>query len=280
MDSLRAWLHTHHGDLDALVFDIDGVLMVAHHPVEGAVELMDWLHAIHKPFFLLTNDGCHSPEEKTAALRACGMDFSPDEIVSCSHGLGELAEERGWACELFFAMGALGTPCYGERAGLRVTRDLDALDRCTGVVIGEKDYDWETTINAVFNFLIAHPAAPLIVPNPDEYFARRPDQLQLASGAVGRFLRQICRTYGHDLEPIYLGKPFEPIFLTNHHRVERELGRPAPRGRVMIVGDSLESDVRGGRDFGYRTALMLTGITPRDALTRSRVGQELVFEAI
>ncbi len=280
LPSFRAWLEAHQRDLDAIVFDVDGVLMVAHHPVPGACELIEWLHEIGKPFFLLTNDGCHSPEEKTEALRACGMEFSPNEIVSCGHGLRELADARGWRGKLFFAMGSLGAPCYGERAGLRITRDFGKLDACAGVIIGEKDYDWEPTINAVFNFLIQHPDAALVVPNPDAYFARRPGWLQLASGATGRFIEQLCRTYGRPLEPIYLGKPYEPIFLTNHHRLERELGRDVPRARVLIVGDSLESDIRGGRDFGYLTALMLTGITPREALARSDIAADLVFEAL
>ena len=278
--SLGLWLDGHADELDAIVFDVDGVLMVEHRPVAGSAELIDRLRAEGMPFSLLTNDGCHSPEEKVERLSKCGLCFSPEEIVSCSHGLVELVEEHGWAGRWFFAMGSVGAPCYAEQAGLRVTCDLAALSDCTGAIVGEKEYDWEATISAVFNFLINHRAAPLIVPNPDEFFATGPSTLHPASGAVGRFLQQMCLAYGHDVEPIYLGKPYEPIFLTNHHRLEGQLGRPAPRDRVLIVGDSLASDIRGGIDFGYRTALVLTGVATLDMARSSDVRPDLVFEAL
>ncbi len=277
--SFGDWLQRRGANFDAVVFDIDGVLMVAHQPAPGAGELVARLRGEGKPFFLLTNDGCHSPEEKCAALAACGMEFSPEEIVSSGHGLAEWVEAAGRGGELFFAMGSLGRPCYGERAGLRITRSLERLPECRGVVVGEKDYDWEPVINAVFNHLIRSPSPTLVTPNPDEYF-RRGDALHLASGAVARFLQQVCRTYGRPVEPAYLGKPYAPIFETNHHRIERALGRRVARERVLIVGDSLEADIRGGRDFGYRTALVLTGVTPADALARAEVAPDFVFERL
>jgi len=280
LPSFRPWLQSHRDELDAIVFDVDGVLMTARHPTPGSGELIDRLRADDVPFALLTNDGCHSPEEKTELLRSCGMEFSPGDIVSASHGLVELAAERNWAGKQFFVMGYLGNPCYAERAGLRSTCDADALCECAGAIVGEKKYDWEEVITAVFNFLIAHSDAPLIVPNPDEYFPGSSVSLHVASGAVGRFLQQLCRTYGHDVQPVYLGKPYAPIFLYNHHRIEKQLGRQVAHERVMIVGDSLASDIRGGLDFGYRTALVLTGITPRHMLSRSLTQPELVFETL
>ena len=277
--SLTDWLAHHRDELDAIVFDVDGVLMKARRPVPGSAELVQQLRTDHFPFRLLTNDGCHSPEEKIALLGECGLEFTPDDIVSSSHGLVELAEARGWQGHTFFVMGYVAS-CYGEEAGIRMTTDLAALSSCTGVIVGEKSFDWEAVINAVFNHLIARPDAPLIVPNPDEYFAGRSQPFHIASGAIGRFLRQLCHTYGHRLEPTYLGKPYEPIFLHNHHQLEQELARALPRNRVVIVGDSLASDIKGGRDFGYRAALVLTGITTEAMLSDSDVQPELVCRAL
>ena len=277
--SLTDWLARHRGELDAIVFDVDGVLMKARRPVPGSAELIHRLRTERLPFRLLTNDGCHSPEEKIALLSECGLEFTSNDIVSSSHGLVELAEARGWQGQTFFVMGYIAS-CYGDEAGLQTTTDLDALSSCTGVIVGEKSFDWEAVINAVFNRLIAHPDAPLIVPNPDEYFAGRSQPFHIASGAIGRFLRQLCHTYGHRLEPIYLGKPYEPIFLHNHHQLEQVLGCALPRERVLIVGDSLASDIKGGRDFGYRTSLALTGITTEAMLSDSDVQPELVCRGL
>ena len=277
--SFTDWLAQHHDELDAIVFDVDGVLMKARRPVPGSTELVQRLRADHLPFRLLTNDGCHSPDEKIALLSECGLRFSPAEVVSSSHGLVELAQARGWQGHLFFVMGYVAS-CYGDEAGIQMTTDLDALSACTGVIVGEKSFDWEAVINAVFNYLITHPDAPLIVPNPDEYFAGRSQPVHIASGAIGRFLLQLCHTYGRRLEPLFLGKPYEPIFLHNHHQLEQELGRALPRERVVIVGDSLASDIQGGRDFGYRTALVLTGVTTSAMLAGSDVQPELVCQTL
>lgn len=277
--SFTDWLVHHRNELDAIVFDVDGVLMKARRPVPGSAELVQRLRTDHVPFRLLTNDGCHSPQEKIELLRECGLEFTEDEIVSSSHGMVELAEERSWQDHMFFVMGYVAS-CYGDEAGIQMTTDVDSLPRCTGVIVGEKSFDWEAVINAVFNYLITHADASLIVPNPDEYFAGRSQPFHIASGAIGRFLRQLCHTHGHRLEPIYLGKPYEPIFLHNHYQLEQELRCALERDRVVIIGDSLASDIKGGRDFGYRTALVLTGITTEAMLADSDVQPELVCRTI
>jgi ribonucleotide monophosphatase NagD (HAD superfamily) len=78
---------------------------------------------------------------------------------------------------------------------------------------------------------------------------------------VTRFLQRLLATYGVQKEIIYLGKPYRPIFEHNHHVLERRCGRTLSPQRVLMVGDSLAADIRGGAQFGYRTALMLTGMT-------------------
>ena len=277
---LRNWLPVHSSELTAVVFDIDGVLLHGPHPANGSLETIEWLHGAGLPFALLTNDGCHSPAEKAGFLKASGIPVTADDIVSCGHGLIELRAKNGWQGQTFFVLGSLSTPCYAETAGLCVTRDPEAIDSCTGVIIGEKAYDWNVAVTAAFNFFLRHPERPLIVPNPDDCYPSRPGHMGVASGAIGRMIERLCRSCGVRKEPIYLGKPYGPIFEYNHHRVETRLGKTVPRDRVLIVGDSLTSDVPGGRAFGYRTALVLTGITKPEMLAASEVKPELVFDGL
>jgi ribonucleotide monophosphatase NagD (HAD superfamily) len=46
------------------------------------------------------------------------------------------------------------------------------------------------------------------------------------------------------------------------------------------VGDFIRSDIQGALDFGYCSALVLTGVTTRDMLDRSAVRPDLVFETL
>jgi HAD superfamily hydrolase (TIGR01450 family) len=277
---LSTWLERHGDDVDALMLDVDGVLMTSRRALPGAQPFIDALRARRVPFVLITNDACHSPEEKCLHLRGSGVEVAADELVSAGHALVELVREQGWQGRRFFRMGSLGVPCYGIAAGLEVTDRLDDLADCAGVLVGEKDYDWEPVITGVFNFLIRNPDAPLVVPNPDEYFARSGGILHPASGATGRFVRQLCHSYGHVMEPVYLGKPCRPIFRHAERVLAAKLTGAIDPQRVLVVGDSLNGDIRGGAAAGCRTALVLTGITSRAMLATADALPDLVFEGL
>jgi len=53
----------------------------------------------------------------------------------------------------------------------------------------------------------------------------------------------------------YIGKPHPPIFAA----ALRELGNPKP-DRVVVIGDSLDHDVLGGRQAGLLTVLITSGV--------------------
>jgi len=282
LPSFRNWLFAHAAEIDALLLDVDGVLMTSRSPLPGSRELVAALREHRIPFLLLTNDGCNSPGQKLADLAHSGLEFQPAELVSCGHALEECVAEQGWQNDMFFLMGELGDPCYARAARLRTTRDPAMLegDTCRGILVGEKSYDWESTITAAFNFLVRHPAAPVVVPNPDVFFPLADGRRHPASGATAGFLGLLCRACGLPLEPIFLGKPHAPIFRHAQRVVEQRLGHPVLPSRLFMLGDSLAGDIRGGRDYGTRTGLMLTGITSAAMLAASDLQPELVFTSL
>jgi HAD superfamily hydrolase (TIGR01450 family) len=281
---LREWLARERGRIEAVVLDIDGVLIRHRRALPGAVELLAVLRDSGTPYTLLTNDGCSSPAEKVAYLRSGGIRVEEEEIYSSSHALIELVAERGLRGERFFVMGKLGEPSYAEAAGLVATHDLDAMEGTRGIIVGETGYDWESTVNAAVNFLIRRPDALFICPNPDLYFPVRDGRIRLASGAIAHLIREMLERYGGHREPVYLGKPYAPVFAASHARLERLRGSSGglARSRVLMVGDSLAGDIAGGRSFGYRTALVLTGLTTAEMVGRAeqRETPELVFEGL
>jgi HAD superfamily hydrolase (TIGR01450 family) len=278
--SFHDWLERHRPGLEALVFDVDGVLMVGARAVAGAAALLGRLGALALPYRILTNDANHSVEEKAALLARAGLTVEAGAITSSGHGLVEAAGRAGLAGELCFVLGRMGRPSYAEAAGIRITDRLADLPDCRAALVGEDAYDWEPTINGVVNFLLARPEAPLVVPNPDLYYPGEDRRVHVAAGAVARLIASVCAAHGRKLEPLYLGKPHEPIFHHNHGRLEAALGRPVQRRRVLMLGDSLASDVAGARAFGYRSALMLTGATSGERWRDSAHRPDLVFRAL
>ena len=274
------WLLGNLDGLDALVLDVDGVLMLNEKPLPGSHALIACLRERNLPFGILTNTANISVEERSAVLKSGGLVIEPGDITSSAHPLFELVKENGLAGSLFFVMGDLGRPCNAEKAGLRVTRSLSELPDCKGVIVGEENFEWEPVINGVVNYLILNPQAPLIVPNPDFYFPTGPNRIRIASGGPSHLIQHILFQYGVSISPIFLGKPFRPIFAFNHQRLEGRLGRSIEPHRVLMLGDSLAADVKGAIDFGYRTALVLTGVTSNEAFGRMGIRPDAVFERL
>jgi len=86
--------------------------------------------------------------------------------------------------------------------------------------------------------------------------------------------------YGVRIAPVFLGKPYSPIFRHNHTELEKQSGETIERERVLMVGDTLAGDIKGGNDFGYTTALMLTGGTSRENLTGNTTKPDFIFEKL
>lgn len=274
---LTQWLSRNLTVIDALIFDIDGVLITRGQRNRGTLKLLNLLKKNKIPYLLLTNDGNNSTLQKTLSLQSVGIDLSSEDILSCAHAITPLVQQENFRNELFFIMGDLGIPCYAQSAGLATTRDLTLLPKCRGVIVGENNYDWEQTINAVVNFFIDRPGAPFIIPNPDEFYPGQTHTIRLAAGSVGRFVLRTLRTYGTPLNPIFLGKPYRPIFQMAHNLLEKRSGRTISVNRVLMIGDNLHADIKGAIDFGYLSALVLTGVTNQATLSSSSITPGFVF---
>lgn len=262
---LEYW-HRHHAEYQAILFDLDGTLISGGKALPGAAELLQRLQADHTPYACLTNDSCHSVSEKQRLLEQAGLPVTPAEIVSCGCALSDLAARHHWQGELFFQLGRLGTPSYAELAGLRVTSDPENIDACTGILHGEGRYDWYTDIQATINALRRCPDRPYIVANPDSYWpSGRRGALGIGSGGQARFIQGILREMGHELNLTYLGKPYRPIFdYTVSLLQQRYPTHPTfDPSRIIMLGDSLRSDIQGANACGMASGLLLTGITTR-----------------
>ena len=107
--SFWQWWQDNAGDYKALLFDVDGTLISGSRMLPGADLLINWLRKHDFPFYLLTNDGNHSTQQKSELMRRTGLQIGPEEIVSCSMALNQYVAEHDFHGKTMFVMESLAS---------------------------------------------------------------------------------------------------------------------------------------------------------------------------
>ena len=254
----------HTADFDAILFDVDGTLSSGSIVLPGVKEFLTFLEEINFPYLLLTNDSCNSQEQKAFYLNKGGVPVSEKRVLSAGNALEWWVNSGNYDGRLFFQYGKLGNPSYVEAAGIKYTTDPERINECAGVLCGEGYYDWRQSIEAAFNLLLKHPEYPMIVANPDSYWpSLKINGLGIGAGSVARFICQVLADAGKNVKPLYLGKPYSPIYqcafpFLRRLFLEKSFDNPS---RIIMVGDSLKSDIAGANANSITSALVLSGIT-------------------
>jgi len=251
------------GDCDGIVLDAFGVLNVGDTPIDGAVARMAQLRALGKRLCVLTNSASHTRAEALARYQRLGFDFTRDEVVSsrdvAAARLEDVAPGATWA-----AIAAPGDSMADIPArvvdAMKVAGSLESADAILFLSTAQWNGAWQDRLLAA---LERHPR-PVVVANPD-LVAPREGGLSLEPGH-----------YAHDLIdrlglPVrFFGKPFGEAFAD----VALAIGM-AP-ARLIMVGDTLHTDVLGGAAAGMKTVLvarhgLFAGHTVGDYISRSGI---------
>ncbi len=266
----------------AIICDIDGTMLRGHTPMPGAIELIQEMEAKGKPLIYLTNDSSRTRDEKCELLRVAGLPAQPEQIIGCLDCLEEQAQKYNWTNKTFFGAGtAQGVK---EVSCLKFEFDPSRIDTCVGVMMTGGLYDWQATWNASMNFYRRHPERRImVIPNPDGHWPSPVSgEMGIGAGCHGRCLQLIMKELGIFIDPIYLGKPYAPIYEYTFNWVSKLIGTKVEPKRILALGDSLVSDIKGGNRAGCTTALVMTGITTPTMLKMARDDSrpQYVFDTI
>ncbi|MCI0438170.1 MAG: HAD hydrolase-like protein [Chloroflexi bacterium] len=239
-----------------LLLDSYGVLVHSSRPVPGAVELIAALNRIGKSHFVLTNDASTLPENRAIRFKRAGLDIEADRIISSGILLAGYFEESGLIGAPCIVLGPEDSRRYVEIAGGRVvspSQDFEAL-----IVGDQSGFQFLETLDRVLSALIRKidrgESVHLILPNPDIIFPSEAG-FGFASASIAlMFEAALALRYPdrNDLRFQRLGKPHTVIF-------EEALRRSGTMDMVMI-GDQLETDIKGANAFGIASALVDTGV--------------------
>ncbi len=242
-----------------IFFDAFGVLKNYKGLIPGIAETFARLREQNTLYYILTNDASRSPNELAESYYKSGMtDIAPEMIISS----GMLAREYLQLKVDHGTVAYLGTPNsahYIESADLHTLSiselTLENIAEVSALVLlDDEGFDWNTDINKAVN-LLRRRNIPVIVANTDVTYPVSKNRLAIAIGGIADMLETIVGK-----QFIRFGKPDAQLFMFAYERVQERLPDISKRD-ILMVGDTLRTDIIGGNKFGLDTALVLTGNT-------------------
>ena len=237
---------------DGLVLDLWGTLHDGVRPYPGAVEALTRL-ADRRTGIVALSNAPRRAAEVAASMRALGLpDTSAARVMSSGEEAFQALAERvdPWYRRLGrrgFHLGPERDRGMLDNPGFAVARRLEDADF---VLVTGLDKPEET--EADYRPLLAAAAArglPMVCANPD-YEVIRGDARELCAGALARVYEQ---ELGGEVR--WHGKPHPSVFAS----ALALLPGLDPR-RVLVVGDSLRTDIAGAARAGLASAFIAGGI--------------------
>jgi len=103
----------------------------------------------------------------------------------------------------------------------------------------------------------------MVCGNPD-VVVERGDRLVYCAGSIA----DLYATLGGEV--LYAGKPYRPIYDLALAKAEAAAGRKVPLKRVLAIGDSVRTDLKGARTVGVDFLFVTSGIHAEELGGRER----------
>jgi HAD superfamily hydrolase (TIGR01450 family) len=241
-----------------IFFDAFGVLKSSAGVFPGVLEVLGDLQARGKQVFIVTNDASKSPHRMAEGYQLHDKPVVPVENIISS---GLLAEDylRNKVRSGYVAyLGKEASAYYIVKAGLHPIPLSEVVPdqhnpKCI-VLLDDEGFDWFRDINLAVN-LVRESNLPVIVANTDVTYPRTPTVFNVAVGGLARLLEAAT---GRNF--IHFGKP-DPMIFSKAFHIALEREPKLRKSDVLMVGDTLTTDIVGGNKYGIDTALVLSGTT-------------------
>jgi len=245
-----------------IFFDAYGVLKNYNGSVEGIDKTFAWLESNNKHYLILTNDASRSPMALAEQYHQLGhQNVAPERIVSSGMLARRFLKQKVRQGTVVY-VGPRSAAYFMESIGLEALHvsDLD-LEKIEGIkalaLLDDEGFDWQIDLNKIAN-LLRFKNIPVIVANTDLGYPSSKRNVAIAIGGLAEMIESLVNKVF-----IKFGKPGSQIFnfAINHctkHWMEPELGD------ILMVGDTLTTDIVGGNKYGLDTALVLTGNTLKE----------------
>lgn len=242
------------------LLDMDGVIYRGYHVIDGAAAFVHRLREEEIPFLFLTNNSASSPRDYVVKLQKMGIEVEEHHFYTCAMATVDFLcrqKPRGTA----FVIGEGGLVTALHEAGFGITEHHPDY-----VIVGEGrvlNFEMaEKATNMVRNG--AHLIATNLDPSCPTATGTRP-----GCGALAALIEAATGVRAYSV-----GKP-SPFMM---RAARKRLGLSTDE--TVMVGDTMETDIRGGLELGFFTILVLTGSTRGEDVARSPYHPDRIVESI
>lgn len=227
-------------EMRGLVFDLDGCVWTGEVLTPGAGEVLALIRRQGKGLCFLTNNSRARARTMQGKLERLGVEAKEAEVLTPLEILGEVVAQR-WGPSRVLAIGGPELAAVLVEAGHSLV-PVDAYRDATVVVVGNDfDFSYERLTAAA---RAVDAGAAFVTPNIDPRLPMEDGQFLPGCGAI---VEAVASAAG--ARPIVIGKPEPPLFELALQRMGLTVDEAA------MVGDSIDSDVRGARRVGMTAVL-------------------------
>lgn len=246
--------------INGYLIDMDGVIYRGSELIPGAVEFIHTLRERGLPFRFLTNNSQRTRRDISTKLRRMGFEVGDEHVFTCAMATARfLASQKPDGTAYVIGEGGLLQALHANGYAV-VDHEPDY------VVVGEGRTISFEMIECAVNLVLG--GAKLIATNPDPS-CPTPSGTRPGCGAITAMIESAT-----GVSAFSVGKP-SPIMM---RAARKELGLDA--AHTTMIGDTMETDILGGVQMGYRTVLVLTGGTKAEEISQYGYAPDVVVNSI
>lgn len=239
---------------------MDGVIHRDSHLVDGACAFLLKLKSMNIPYMFLTNNSQLSRSEIALQLTDMGILTKSYEIFTCAMATARFISRQKPHAKVFL-IGEHGMTKDLHKNGCRIVDKNPDF-----VVVGNEDSFYPNLIEKAIDFVAR--GASLIASSMDTIYCNKEGSLP----DYGPIVAMIEHTTGK--KAFSVGKP-SPVML----RMARK-AMMLNTDQIVMVGDTMYTDIFGAVQMGYRSVLVLSGNTNREDLQNYAYQPDLVVPTL
>lgn len=243
------------------LIDMDGVIYSGNELIPGAGEFIQKLIERNIPFLFMTNNSQRSPRDVVNKLAGMNVEVEEKHVYTSAMATSwYLSRMKPHGTAYVLGEGGLLTSLHENGYSLVSQQTPDFI------VVGEgRNFTLEMVNNAVDMIL---DGAKLIATNLDP----SPKKSGWNNLGIKAVVAMIEEATGK--KAFSVGKP-SPVMMRS---ARKKLGLTTEE--TTVIGDTLDTDILGGIQMGYRTVLTLSGVSKKEQLINYAYSPDLVINSI